>query len=316
MKRYLEYDRLRFSFREATVSVWRYVRLAVKVLLVSVAFTVIGYGLVALVFSTRTEKRLERQIDSLSTAYARLHADEQIVGDVITGLQLKDAVIYGQVFNSDAPNVDPVGNLDFLYGSDTIPDRKLVSYTASKASELEERADKVEQAFRRIFAEVSSSDFLPPPMALPLHNITYPQVGAGMGEKIQPFYRTRVFHNGLDLIAPQGDPVYAPVEGVVTIASRSRKGQGNIVEIRHAGGYLTRYEHLSDISVAKGTNVRRGQKIGTVGITGQAFAPHLHYEVLRDTVYLNPINYIFASVTPEEYSNMLFMAANTMQSMD
>ena len=62
--------------------------------------------------------------------------------------------------------------------------------------------------------------------------------------------------------------------------------------------------------------MKRGARIGYVGVSGNSFAPHLHYEVLRDTLVLDPINYFFASVTPEEYMNMLVMSVSTGQSMD
>ena len=88
------------------------------------------------------------------------------------------------------------------------------------------------------------------------------------------------------------------------------------MEIKHAGGYTTHYAHLDNVYVLKGQKVRRGQKIGTVGMTGKSYAPHLHFEVLRDGVHMDPVNYIFASVGPDEYANMLYMSVNTMQSMD
>lgn len=316
MKKRLELDRLELSFKEATLSVWRPLAFLLRVVLVSISFTLIAYGLIALVFSTRTEKRLQAEVEALSERYMKLAEEEQCLGDVITGLQLKDAGIYEQMFQSAAPNADPVGHLDFLFGSDTIPDTKLISYTTRKAAELDVRVEKVDAAFARIFAAVTDKDFKVPPMTMPIRDLTYPQIGAGTGDKIHPFYKTIAYHNGLDLLASQGEPVYAAADGMVSDASRSSRGQGNIIEITHPGGYLTRYEHLSELNVSKGQFVKRGRRIGSVGMSGQAFAPHLHYEVLADTVYLNPINFIFASVTPEEYANMLFMAANTLQSMD
>lgn len=316
MRKYLEFDRLSGTFKEARTTIGNLLRFCLLVLVVSVSFTILGYTLVSLVFNTRSEKELMARNDALEAFYGEMSEEEQEIGDVITGLQLKDAYIYEQMFRSPAPNFDPVGNLDFLFGSDTIPDRMLVSYTAMKASELEDRADRVDSAFARIFRVVCAEDFVAPPMTIPLNDLTYPQVGAGTGMKIQPFYKMEIFHNGLDLIASQGEPVYAASDGVVTEAARSRRGQGNVVEISHRGGYRTRYEHLSDINVSKGQTVSRGRRIGSIGMTGQTFAPHLHYEVIADTICLNPINYIFASVSPEEYSNMLFMAANTLQSMD
>ena len=70
------------------------------------------------------------------------------------------------------------------------------------------------------------------------------------------------------------------------------------------------------METARGRKVRKGSKIGHVGVSGNSFAPHLHYEVLRDTVALDPVNHMFASVTPEEYLNMMIMSVSTGQSMD
>ena len=79
---------------------------------------------------------------------------------------------------------------------------------------------------------------------------------------------------------------------------------------------MTRYAHLADIEVRKGRNIRRGDRIGYVGVSGNSFAPHLHYEVLRDTLVLDPVNYFFASVGADDYVNMLVLSASTGQSMD
>ncbi len=88
------------------------------------------------------------------------------------------------------------------------------------------------------------------------------------------------------------------------------------MEIDHGNGYVTRYAHLADVGVGKGRVLKKGARIGYVGVSGNSFAPHLHYEVLRDTLVMDPVNYLFASVTPEEYVNMLVMSVVTGQSMD
>ena len=123
-------------------------------------------------------------------------------------------------------------------------------------------------------------------------------------------------HNGLDMIAPSGEPVYAAADGTVSNVIRSRKGLGNVVEIDHGNGYMTRYGHLADVEVRKGRKLTKGTRIGYVGVSGNSFAPHLHYEVIKDTLVMDPVNYMFASVTPEEYVNMLVMSVTTGQSMD
>ena len=120
----------------------------------------------------------------------------------------------------------------------------------------------------------------------------------------------------MDIIASAGEPVRSAADGVVSDVVRSRKGLGNVVTITHEGGYVTRYAHLADIEVRKGRFVRRGTRIGYVGISGNSFAPHLHYEVLRDTVVLDPVNYFFGSLSVDDYVNMLVMSVTTGQSMD
>ena len=87
-------------------------------------------------------------------------------------------------------------------------------------------------------------------------------------------------------------------------------------EIVHEGGYVSVYAHLESASVRRGQKVKAGQQIGTVGMSGNSFAPHLHYELRLDGKTLDPINYFFGSVTPSEYANMLYMSSNTQQSMD
>ena len=88
-----------------------------------------------------------------------------------------------------------------------------------------------------------------------------------------------------------GTPVLAPADGVVTYIGR-KVDFGNIMSLDHGYGYLTRYGHNSKIIVRAGQQVRRGQVIAFVGNTGKSTGPHLHYEVLRNGVPVNPQDYI------------------------
>ena len=212
--------------------------------------------------------------------------------------------------------MEQFSSLEFLMGLDSIPDSDIVTHSAQRLDYLEGSAARVEDNFRRVMEAISDEDFVMPPMTNPLENFTFAQTGASVGEKIIPFYKVPMSHNGLDLIAPAGDPVFAVADGVVKEIIKSRKGLGNVVVIDHGNGYVTRYAHLADIETRKGRKVRRGTRLGYVGVSGNSFAPHLHYEVLRDTLVLDPVNHFFASVTPEEYMNMVIMSVTTGQSMD
>lgn len=295
---------------------WKIIGKTAAVLLSSAAVTAVLYAASLPFFSTPAEKELKAQNDSLMALAQKLRADGQQLEVVITGLQFKDASIYEDMFHSPAPNADPVANLDFLFGSDTIPDRKLITYVGDKADELFLRAGRVDENFALIASLLSDKSFAIPPMSLPLDSLSYPQVGAGTGMKMNPFYKAEVQHRGIDFIVPQEAVVRAAADGEVVEVSKSSKGYGRSVLIAHKGGYTTRYAHLQDVKLSRGQRVRRGAAVGTVGMSGTSFASHLHYEVYRDSLCLNPVNYIFASVVPDVYANMLFMSANTLQSLD
>lgn len=287
-----------------------------RYLLMTVSLAVLVYLIFALVVSTDVEKSLKSENSYYESVYPELEPGTELLEDALAHLQMKDNAIYRDIFNTDSPEADPVSTLEFLFGSDTIPDTKIVGYTATKSDALMADAEAIEKNFERIIRTLASPQEAFPPMAMPVENISYPQIGASRGMKLNPFLKAEIQHNGLDIIALQGSPVYASADGTVKSVIRSGKGAGNVVEISHAGGYVTRYAHLSEISVSQGQSVRKGRKIGTVGMSGSAFAPHLHYEVFRDSLVLDPVNHMFASVGPEEYANMLFMAVNTEQSMD
>lgn len=289
---------------------------AVRFILTVMSLSAIGYVALALLYSTPEEKRLQEENTSFAELYPSMSARIETLGDDIDKLARKDESIYSDIFHAAPPQRDPVSSMDIFFGSDSIPDARLVFYTAGKADALVREAAVVDSLFERIAAALASKPSVMPPMTLPLDSLNYTQVGAGIGTKTNPFYTTEASHNGVDLIVGQGTPVYAAADGIVNKVSKSRRGEGNTVAIRHNGGYVTRYSHLQEIDVQQGQSVRKGRVIGTVGMSGNSYAPHLHYEVRRDSLVLDPLSYIFASVTPEEYSNMVYMAAHTRQSMD
>ena len=282
----------------------------------SLSMAVFYYVVFALIFSTDTERRLRRENRMYEQEYPELARKEALVADVIEGLKTKDNRIYTDIFQTSAPGVEPHASIDFLAGLDSITDKGVVQYSEKKIAFLESCSNIVEANFRQVMAAISDSGFVMPPMTSPLEDFSFAQTGASIGSKVNPFYKVSMTHNGLDLIAPAGEPVYAAADGVVKDVITSRKGLGNVVVIDHRNGYFTRYAHLADIETARGRSVKRGTRIGYVGVSGYSFAPHLHYEVLRDTLVMDPVNYFFASMTPEEYMNTMILSVATGQSMD
>lgn len=120
---------------------------------------------------------------------------------------------------------------------------------------------------------------------------SYGYMTSGFGYRRDPFTGRVKFHEGLDISAPTGTPVYAPADGIVTFVG-IRNGYGLTVEIKHGDRYITRYAHLSESLVRVGQKVQRGDMIARVGNSGRSTGPHLHYEVLKDGVPVNPRKFI------------------------
>ena len=311
-----ELDLRNFDIRKAGLQVAGTIWTVVKFILTVLALTIVGYAIFALVYSTPEEQRLKAENKLYSELYGKLPPKIDHIGQDVERLSRKDDIIYKDIFHAEAPQEDPVSSLGIFFGSDSIPDAKLVFSTAEKSDILVKDAATIDSLFVSIVKALKDPDFVMPPMSIPLDSLSYTQVGAGIGTKINPFYTTDAQHNGVDLIVGQGSPVLAAAAGTVSVVSNSRRGEGNTVVIKHKGGYITRYSHLREINVGQGQNVRKGQKIGTAGMSGNSYAPHLHYEVRRDTSVLDPLSYIFASVSPSEYANMVYMSQHTRQSMD
>ncbi len=115
------------------------------------------------------------------------------------------------------------------------------------------------------------------------------------GMRLDPFIERIRMHKGIDIAAQEGTPVYASAAGVVSLV-RNRytpnRGYGREVVVDHGNGIKTRYAHLSKILVRVGQKVNRWDKIGTVGQSGRATGPHLHYEVIVAATQVDPVRYI------------------------
>ena len=132
-------------------------------------------------------------------------------------------------------------------------------------------------------------------------------IRSGFGWRRDPFTKGYRFHQGLDLAGRIGTPIYATADGLVLdpYANSSMSGYGKVVVINHGFGYQTLYGHLSKILVKPGDKVKRGQIIGHMGSTGRSKGPHLHYEIHYKGTPVNPINYLYFSLSPDEYEDII-----------
>jgi len=132
------------------------------------------------------------------------------------------------------------------------------------------------------------------PSIFPVKKLDGVEISSGFGMRVHPISKKKVMHNGVDIKAPEGTPVYATANGMVReIRSNHEegKGYGKYIIIDHSNGYSTMYTQLSKINVKEGQEIKKGDVIGLVGSTGISTGPHLHYEVMKDGENVNPENY-------------------------
>ncbi len=154
------------------------------------------------------------------------------------------------------------------------------------------------------------------PAIQPVNNEDLTRMASGFGYRTDPFTKARKFHWGMDFTSPRGTPVYASGNGVVSRADNTASGYGNHIRIDHGFGYESLYAHLYKFNVRRGQRIKRGDLIGYVGSTGRSEAPHLHYEIFKDGNRINPINFYYGNLTPEEFSKLLLKSQQENQSLD
>lgn len=305
MSKGYRYDAVSNSFKKVTRSVGSVVGSVLAYTIAVLTLTTVFYVVFALLVSTDEEKALLRENRLYRRLYPELEAREQMISGSVELLQLRDNAIYGTLFASDAPSVNPESAADYLPDSDSLP-----------VENLSRMARRVEENFQEVMRLLEERPVASMPLSLPLKDMDYTQTGASVGRKINPIFKVEADHDGIDLIARQGEPVYATASGTVREVVHGSKGHGNVVVIDHGNGCESHYAFLTGITVSPGERVSVGKKIGAVGTARGSFAPHLHYEVYRDGKPQDPVHRFFASVTPESYARMMYFAATSMQSMD
>ena len=199
---------------------------------------------------------------------------------------------YPQLYAHQYVDAGPQDALSLLQGASSKADQLIVRL-AAQARSFDTIAD---------IAQRKSDMITAIPAIRPLKNMK--TITSGFGPRYHPILKTMRMHTGVDLTAPKGTPVYATADGVVS-REKGGSGYGITVIINHGFSYQSLYAHLSKKVVKPGQKVKRGELIGYVGNTGLSFGPHLHYEVIKNGVKVNPVHYFFDDITPEEYDAIL-----------
>ena len=281
-----------------------------------------GVSLSYKLVSSPEERKLQAQINDYEIQMDLLQDKSEQVIAQLNELIAQDEQVYREIFGAD-----PIPEDQRKAGIGGTDKYKALDYfrNGSKLKELHQNMDQL-QAQMKVqegsyaellqLAKAKQGMLACLPAIQPVANKNLRRVASGYGYRIDPIYRTRKMHKGIDFSAPKGTEVYATGDGVVKKGKRLRWGYGVHIVIDHGYGYQTLYGHLSATKVRTGQKVTRGQLIGLVGSTGKSTAPHLHYEVIKNKQNVNPIGYFYNDLSAEEYEEILRLSSNPNQSFD
>ncbi len=270
-------------------------------------------------FDSPKEKRLKREISQYEFQYKLLNDRMDKIQAVVLDLQHRDDNIYRTIFEADPipSTVRKAGfggseRYDGLKGFDNTV---LLTETTKKLDEITSQLYVQSKSFDEVWAMAKNKSNMMSaiPAIIPIRNGAN-NIVSGFGRRFHPLLKSLHFHSGIDITAPRGTPIYASGDGVV-VELKGMSGYGLVVVVDHGFGYKTLYGHMTKKTVKPGQKVKRGECIGYVGSTGMSTAPHLHYEVIKNGNKINPVNFFFKDLSPEEYENVIESAGKVNQAL-
>lgn len=273
-------------------------------------------------FESPKERMLKRELTQYKLQYEIMNDRLSSMQGMLDELADHDDNIYRVIFESEPISKSirqaGYGGVDRYAKLEGYNDSELLINTAKKLDKIASQIYVQSKSFDEVFELARNKEKMLAciPAIQPVRNLELKRISSYYGYRIDPIYKVTKFHHGVDFSAPQGTPIYASGDGVITEINRSRRGYGNTIEIDHGYNYTTFFAHIKDFKVKKGDEVKRGQIIATVGNTGKSTAPHLHYEVRKNRRAINPVYYFYNDLTPAEYELMLELSKIPNQSLD
>lgn len=267
------------------------------------------------------EKELKREIAQMQFQYDLLNGKLDNFEKILGGLQERDDNIYRVIFEAEpipgSVREAGFGGTNKYRDLEFYPNSDLMIATSRRLDKMSKQLYIQSKSYDEINRMIKSkTEMLASiPAIQPIANKDLLRIASGFGYRIHPIYKTSRMHAGMDFTAPMGTDIYCTGDGMVIDIDHGR-GYGKNVVVDHGFGYHTIYAHMKEVIVHKGQKVKRGDILGTVGNSGLSTAPHLHYEVVKNNVKVDPINFFYNDLTPEEYERVIELATQHNQSFD
>lgn len=274
-----------------------------------------------LIFPSPREKQLQQEKEALHAQLEMLNRQMDQMQLVMTDLQQRDDNLYRVLFGAEPIPLSirqgAQRKISYYEQIAQMTNDQMASSLSLKVDVLEKELYVQTKSFDEIIEMAKTREVRMEniPAIQPVLNKDLKRVASGYGVRIDPVYHVRKFHQGMDFTAPTGTEVFATGNAKV-IFTGWKQGYGNTVILDHGFGYKTVYAHLYKSLVRKGQKVKRYDIIALVGNTGKSTGPHLHYEVRLNDRAVDPRNYYFYDLSPEEYDQMIQLSNNFGQMLD
>jgi murein DD-endopeptidase MepM/ murein hydrolase activator NlpD len=310
----LSYDEVELTWRDHLKKLSYY---AIASFVASVLILFFSYGYIkekgkeeAMLENEQTKALLEEKLEQLNN-----------IEEVLAEVQERDDNIYRLIFGADPypqykRELGVGGNQQKHEDLMNMDHGELLIEISNKIAVVEKKLYAQSVSFDSVIAMAKKKEDLlqSVPSIQPIHNEDLTRIASGFGMRMHPIYKILKMHTGLDFTADIGTPIFATGDAVVE-ECKTMSGYGKIVILDHGYGYKTRYAHCSEYKCKKGDQVKRGDIIALVGNTGASVGPHLHYEVMYKGNHVNPVNYFFNDLSPEEFDEVVKISSQPTQSM-
>ncbi len=308
-KYYINLDTLEVTQKKANIK--RFLLKRLPYFFITFSFSVILTAFLINYYPTPKERTLYSIDQQYVHAFKQLNNNINHLNKELKNLSNTDNQVYRNIFGLPKTSQYILNSgIGGQVNADNFSSDQLVNQTELKLKLVAKQISIQAASYKEITEVVKNKELMASsvPAVLPLARKTIIRFSSPFGWRIHPILHVLRFHEGIDISAHIGTPVYATGDGIVVRADNSARGYGNHIRIAHGFGYLTLYGHLSKILVKPGQRVHRGDLIGLVGNTGLSTAPHLHYEIRLNGKPVNPVNFYYNDMTDKEYQIMIKQA--------
>ncbi len=298
----LQYQKIELTLKGILLKILKYVSVGIFIagLIILVSYPFIQD------YSTR---KAQKEIEYLKANYELLNSEIDTMVSVLKNLQETDNNLYRVIFEAE-----PYKNRE-LTRKNLVERKTHQDYVIAMKERINSISSSIvgqSESFDELIKLALNKEKMlqSVPSIVPIGDKELTRLSSTFGIRNDPIYNVPKMHSGLDFTAPTGSKIYATGDGIIETMEYSSGGYGNHIVINHGFGYKSHYAHLSKFETKLNRKVKRGELIGRVGSTGKSTAPHLHYEVIKNGNKIDPINFFFTDLTPEQYSQLIEKAKN------